>query len=177
MEEMLILVDQNDQPIGVEEKLAAHRKGKLHRAFSVFVFNSRGELLLQKRAQHKYHSGGAWTCACDGHPRPGELTIDAARRRLEEEMGFDCHLEEALHFTYRTELDNDLIEHEYDYILVGRFDGEPTPDPEEASDWKWISQEALKKDLQKNPERYASWFKIAIERGLLSHVSVSEDDS
>lgn len=164
MMEQVILVDPSGKEIGVKGKLEAHREGNLHRAFSVFVFNSRNELLLQRREMSKYHSGGLWTNTCDGHPRPGERLEDAAHRRLEEEMGFDCPLETVFDFIYRTELDHGLIEHEYNYILVGKFDREPTPDPKEVDSWKWIALEALQKDVRENPDRYTYWFKVAFDK-------------
>jgi isopentenyl-diphosphate delta-isomerase len=159
--EYVILVDHQDQEIGTMEKLEAHREGKLHRAFSVLIFNSRDELLLQKRADSKYHCGGMWTNACDGHPRPDESTLAAARRRLREELGFDCDLVETLQFTYWAELDHDLKEHEVDHLFIGRFDGQPVPDPAEASDWKWIDWESLEQDARDNFDSYAAWSKIA----------------
>jgi len=161
--EHIILVNHQDQETGTMEKLEAHREGKLHRAFSVLIFNSQDELMLQKRADSKYHCGGMWTNACDGHPRPGEDIKAAARRRLQEELGFDCDLVEALRFTYWVELDHDLKEHEVDHVLIGRFDGEPSPDPAEASDWKWIGWEALEQDLEDCFDDYAAWSKIAFK--------------
>ncbi len=163
MEEQVILVTPQDQEIGAMEKLEAHRRGALHRAFSVLIFNARDELLLQKRADSKYHCGGIWTNACDGHPRPGEATVDAARRRLREELGFDCPLREVLHFTYRAELDHGLQEHEVDYLFIGRFDGAPTPNPAEASAVRWIGWDALEQDVRDHPEQYAAWSKIAFD--------------
>lgn len=161
MEEQVILVTSQDQEIGTMEKIAAHREGQLHRAFSVLVFNARGELLLQKRADSKYHCGGIWTNACDGHPRPGEATVDAARRRLREELGFDCPLKEVLRFTYRAALDHGLEEHEVDHLFIGHFDGTPQPDPAEASAVRWIGWDALEQDVRDHPEQYAAWSKIA----------------
>jgi isopentenyl-diphosphate delta-isomerase len=174
MEETVILVDHNDREVGGAEKLQAHREGSLHRAFSVFVFNSRGELLLQQRARAKYHSGGLWTNTCCSHPRLGEGTEEAAHRRLVEEMGFDCELEEAFHFTYRVEFGDGLVEHEFDHVFLGRFDGAPTPDPQEVGDWKWADTEALEKDLGENPGRYAHWFKLALPQ-VLSRVRASKN--
>lgn len=161
MEEQVILVNPQDEEIGTMDKLEAHRQGRLHRAFSVLILNSRGEQLLQKRADTKYHCGGIWTNACDGHPRPGEGTIEAARRRLREELGFDCPLQEVLRFTYRAELDHGLVEHEIDHLLVGRFDGTPTPDPAEASAIRWIDWETLEQELRERPDDYAAWSKLA----------------
>lgn len=157
--EQVILVDDHDNEIGVEEKTAAHVSGKLHRAFSIFVFDSRGRLLLQKRAAHKYHSGGLWSNTCCGHPRPGEDTETAAHRRLKEEMGFDCELKKIHSFVYRTAFTNGLNEHEYDHVLVGNADLLPKPDPSEVGDWKWIEPAWLTKDVQQHPEHYTFWFR------------------
>lgn len=159
----VILVGKNDKEIGTCEKLKAHKEGKLHRAFSIFIFNSKGELLLQRRAKTKYHSGGLWSNTCCSHPRPGETLENAAHRRLKEEMGFDCELKEVFSFIYKVKLDN-LFEHEYDHVFTGKFDGEPTLNPEEADDWKWINMGELKEDMQKNPNNYTFWFKICIKR-------------
>ncbi len=166
MAEMLILVDENDRQIGTEEKIKAHEEGKLHRAFSIFIFNSKGEMLLQKRAKTKYHSGGLWTNTCCSHPRDGERIEEAVHRRLKEEMGFDCELEEKFHFIYKVKLDHGLTEHEFDHVFVGKYDGEVKPNPEEADDFKWINMETLKKDLEEHPENYTEWFKIAIQKFL-----------
>jgi isopentenyl-diphosphate delta-isomerase len=167
--EQVILVDQGDNEIGVCEKLAAHRRGELHRAFSVFVFNTAGQLLIQKRAETKYHTPGIWTNTCDGHPRPGETTKAGAERRLEEEMGIRCSLEEAFAFTYHAELDHDLIENEYDHVLIGQFDGRPLPNPQEYSTWQWIDRQTLDAQVQQHPDRYAPWLKIPLDR-VWSHV-------
>ena len=169
MPEQIILVDRDDRPIGVQEKLDAHQAGNLHRAFSVYVFNAQQELLIQKRAEVKYHSGGAWTNTCDGHPRAGEQTEDAAHRRLREEMGFDCPLTEAFHFIYHAELDRGLVEHEFCYAYVGECHVDPKPDPAEVDEWKWIGLPALQRDMQQHPERYAPWFKIPFDK-LLAYV-------
>lgn len=157
--EHVILVDDHDGEIGVEEKAAAHLSGKLHRAFSIFVFNSAGKLLLQKRALHKYHSGGLWSNTCCGHPRPGEDTAGAAHRRLHEEMGLACGLEKIHSFIYRTELDNGLIEHEYDHVFVGYADRRPRHDPSEVDAWKWVELNWLAKDMQRHSERYTFWLR------------------
>ncbi|MDD5357500.1 MAG: isopentenyl-diphosphate Delta-isomerase [Candidatus Pacebacteria bacterium] len=164
MEEHIILVDEKDNPIGEEGKLSAHLAGKLHRCFSIFVFNSKGEMLLQRRAKGKYHSGGLWTNACCGHPRPGEETEKAAHRRLKEEIGFDCPLKEVFSFTYKADLDHGIREHEFDHVFLGKFDGEVKINPEEAEDFKWISPAALREDVKKNPGTYTYWFRIAFER-------------
>ncbi|ELS33745.1 MULTISPECIES: isopentenyl-diphosphate Delta-isomerase [Pseudanabaena] len=164
LEEKVVLVDINDRQIGVAEKLQAHRDGLLHRAFSVFVLNSQGQLLLQKRAQHKYHSGGLWTNTCCSHPRHEETTVLAAHRRLQEEMGFDCELREIFSFVYHAQLDNDLTEHEFDHVFVGYSDREPILNPEEAEDWKWIDLKILQADLLKNPQAYTYWLRDCCDR-------------
>jgi len=167
MESQVILVDENDTPVGVEEKLTAHQKGLLHRAFSVFVFNSKGELLIQKRAKEKYHSGGLWTNTCCSHPSPGEETLAGAHRRLQEEMGFDCPIREAGSLLYRTEFDNGLTEHEFDHILIGEYDGPiDNVNPDEAEDWKWVASKELLDDMKEKPEAYTYWFKLSIEEVL-----------
>ena len=164
MSETVILVDQNDHEIGIEEKINAHEKGQLHRAFSVFIINAKGEMLLQQRADSKYHSGGLWSNACCSHPKPGENVEQAAHRRLIEEMGFDCALEDVFRFRYRAELDRGLIEHEFDHVCIGRFDGEPEPDPEEVSAYRWIDLQTLAGDMRVHPERYAPWFALSFDR-------------
>jgi isopentenyl-diphosphate delta-isomerase len=164
LSEQVILVDEHDRELGAGEKLEAHRAGALHRAFSVFVFDAAGRLLLQKRARAKYHSGGLWSNTCCGHPRPGEATPAAARRRLMEEMNFDCELREAFGFLYRAELDGGLVEHEYDHVFVGRFEGEPAPDAAEVEDWRWLTLDALREDLRRSPDNYSYWLRLALER-------------
>ncbi len=161
--EEIILVDENDNEVGFGEKMAVHKEGKLHRAFSIFVFNSKGQLLLQKRAKSKYHSGGLWTNTCCSHPRKGEKLLDAAHRRLKEEMGFDCELKELFGFVYKAKL-GDLYEHEYDHVLIGKYDGEVKPNPEEVEDFKWVDVEEIKNDIKQNPDDYTYWFKIAFEK-------------
>lgn len=163
-EEHVILVDEDDRELGTVEKMEAHRTSRRHRAFSVFVFNSQGELMLQKRAETKYHSGKLWTNTCCSHPKPGESIDEAAHRRLLEEMGFDCELKEIFSFTYQAQLDRDLFEYEYDHVLVGSYDGKPTPDQEEVEDWKWIGLETLRCTIREKPEQYTCWFKISIDR-------------
>lgn len=163
MAEQIILVNERDEIIGIEEKIKAHLVGALHRAFSIFVFNTTGQLLLQKRSSTKYHSKGLWSNTCCGHPRFGESIEAASRRRLWEEMGFDCKLTEVFKFIYQTRLDNNLMEHEYDHVLVGKFDGNPTPSRNEVDDWKWVDLSTLKLDIQENPENYTYWFRIALD--------------
>lgn len=160
MEEFVVLIDREDQPIGRMEKQQAHHAGLLHRAFSVFVFNSKGELLIHQRAAEKYHSPKLWTNTCCSHPRENENYEQAAHRRLKEEMGFDCEIEEKFHFIYKTELEPGLFEHELDRVFVGFYEGEMNLNPEEVMDAKWISIEDLKKDMGHNPDNYTVWFKI-----------------
>ncbi len=164
MNELVILVDEKDNQIGTGEKLETHRKGILHRAFSIFVFNSKGEMMLQKRASTKYHSGGLWTNICCGHQRPTETLENAAKRRLMEENGFQCELTKMFEYIYKVELDKGMTEHEFLHVFKGVFDGVPTLNPEEADDWKWISLSDLKKDLKENPGKYAPWFKLSMKR-------------
>lgn len=164
VDEKVILVDGNDTPLGEMEKLEAHRKALLHRAFSVFVFNKKNELMLQQRAAGKYHSPLLWTNTCCSHPRPGETTDAAAHRRLTEEMGFDCDLTEIFSFIYKEPLDQGLTEHEFDHVFVGIFDGIPLINPEEVEECKWMKMEDIAIDLVKNPGQYTVWFRIAFER-------------
>lgn len=162
--EQLILVDVNDREVGIGEKLEAHIEGRLHRAFSVFVFDGAGRLLLQKRARAKYHSGGLWSNTACGHPRPGEETLAAAHRRLREEMGFDCELREAFGFVYRAEMDGKLVEHEYDHVFVGEFKGTPVPDVSEVEAWRWLSMKELRLVLRESPAEYSYWLRVAINK-------------
>ncbi len=161
MPELVVLVDENDREIGVEEKIKAHENGgRLHRAISVFVFNSKGELLLQRRALSKYHAPGLWANTCCSHPRPGESAEQAAKRRLKEEMGFTCELKEIFSLIYKAHVGNGLTEHEYDHVFLGFWEGEPHPAPEEVCEWRWASVEEIEKDLKENPGKYAPWFRI-----------------
>lgn len=166
IEEKVVLVNEQDEAIGVEEKIRAHLLGTLHRAFSVFVVNAAGQLLVQKRALTKYHSRGLWSNTCCGHPRPDEALENAARRRLSEEMGFDSHLTELFSFVYRADLEDGLIENEYDHVLVGCFEGAPTPDPTEIAEWKWVDLATLSVDIKEHPESYTYWFRISFDRFL-----------
>jgi len=159
--EKVILVDETDQPIGVMEKMAAHRQAVLHRAFSVFIFNSSGEMLLQQRAREKYHSAGLWTNACCSHPRPGEDTREAAIRRLREELGFTTDLLKLFEFTYRTAYDNGLTEFEFDHVFVGTYDQEISPDRTEVSDYRYQSLPGIEADLASAPATFTSWFQLA----------------
>lgn len=158
----VITIDEADQPTGTAEKLAAHQQGTLHRAFSVFVFNDRHELLLQQRAPDKYHSGGLWTNTCCSHPTPGEATIDAAHRRLMEEMGFDCPLDYLKHFRYRAEVDKDLIENELDHLYNGTYNGTVLPNPGEVSAYRFMNLEAIKEWVAREPEAFTAWFKMIL---------------
>ncbi|MHC9087164.1 isopentenyl-diphosphate Delta-isomerase [Tenacibaculum mesophilum] len=160
MKEQVILVDQQDNPIGLMEKIEAHEKALLHRAFSVFVFNDKNELMLQQRAAEKYHSPLLWTNTCCSHQRDGESNIEAGKRRLQEEMGFSCELEEVFSFIYKAPFDNGLTEHEYDHVMIGRFNDEPIVNPEEVASYKWMPLEEVKNDIENHPEKYTAWFKI-----------------
>jgi isopentenyl-diphosphate delta-isomerase len=164
LEEQVILVDTSDQQIGTAEKLQAHLLGQLHRAFSIFILNSQGQLLLQKRAKHKYHSGGLWTNTCCSHPRPEETLLDAAHRRLQEEMGMTCELQELFSFIYFAKLDRGLTEHEFDHVFVGYSDRPPILNPEEAEDWQWIDLQQLQSDIDNNPEAYTYWLRDCCDR-------------
>lgn len=161
--ELVVLVDECDREVGTEEKVSAHRRGVLHRAFSVFVFDRRSRLLLQRRAAGKYHSAGLWSNTCCGHPRPGEPTERAARRRLKEEMGFECPLEQVFSFVYRAALDGGLTEHELDHVFIGRFDGAPRPDRTEVSEWRAAPVAEIVDDLAQNPGRYSVWLPHALD--------------
>ena len=164
MEEQVILVNEKDEPIGLMGKMEAHEKGLLHRAFSVFIFNSKQEVLLQQRAACKYHSPNLWTNTCCSHPREGESNLQAGERRLQEEMGMRVSLKEVFSFIYKAPFDNGLTEHEYDHVLVGYSDLQPRINPEEVASWKWLSLEAIKEDILQAPERYTAWFKIIFEK-------------
>ncbi len=164
---LLIAVDVHDREAGVVDKMTAHREGILHRAFSIFVFDEVDRLLLQRRAAGKYHSGGLWSNTCCSHPRAGESLLDAAHRRLGEEMGFDCSLQPVFGFVYRAALDAGLVEHEYDHVLVGRFRGTPAPDAREVDEWKWEHVPAVQSQLAAGPEAFTAWFKLALD-GLLA---------
>ncbi len=163
-EERVVLVDKDDFQLGLMPKLEAHRKGVLHRAFSVFIFNSSKLLLMQKRSSKKYHSPGLWTNTCCSHQRDGENTLDAAKRRLNEEMGLNVDLKEAFSFIYKANLKNGLIEHEFDHVLVGFTDLNPNINTKEVEDWKWVDLSFLELDLDKNQNIYTEWFKIIFKR-------------
>lgn len=163
-QEKVILVDENDQPIGLMEKMEAHRKALLHRAFSVFILNSKGELLLQQRAWDKYHSPGLWTNTCCSHQRDGETNLQAANRRLKEEMGMETSLTELFSFIYKAPFDNGLTEHELDYVLIGFSNEIPIINPSEVADYQYKSLNDIQQDISLNPEKYTAWFKIIFDR-------------
>ena len=158
--ETVILVDENDQSVGTMEKMEAHERGLLHRAFSVLLFNSKGELLMQKRSRSKYHSAGLWTNTCCSHPRPDEKMEDAIQRKLMQEMNIDAQPVFAYKFIYKADLENGLTEHELDHVFIGTFDGEPEINHDEVEDWKFISLSDLQKEIQNNSEQFTFWFKI-----------------
>ncbi len=169
MKEYVILVDKKDNEIGIEEKLKAHQEGKLHRAFSIFVFDYSEKLLLQQRANEKYHCGGLWSNACCSHPRPNETLDDATHRRLREEMGFDCKLDEIFSIIYKIKLNNSLTEHEFDHVFIGKYDGKINPNKNEVENFKWIGIEDLKKDISRSPNKYTPWLKIILNRTYLKN--------
>ena len=163
-EENVILVNQFDEQIGTMPKMEAHRKAVLHRAFSVFIMNSKGETMLQQRAAEKYHSPMLWTNTCCSHQRVGETNIEAGKRRLQEEMGFTTELKELFHFIYKAPFDNGLTEHELDHVMMGHYEETPNINTEEVANWKWMQPEAIKDDISRAPENYTAWFKIIFER-------------
>lgn len=162
--DLLILVDEHDNQIGTEEKLKAHVDGSLHRAFSIFIFNNKKELLLQKRAFTKYHCPGLWTNTCCSHPRPNETTMAAAHRRLQEEVGFNTDLQEIFSFIYNVPLSNGLIEHEFDHVFIGVYEGAIEPNPEEVDQTRWISHDALEFEVKNNPEAFTPWFLLCYSK-------------
>ena len=162
-EEQVILVNENDEPIGIMNKLEAHEKAVLHRAFSVFVLNSKNEIMLQQRAHHKYHSPLLWTNTCCSHQRENETNIQAGTRRLWEEMGFKTELKELFHFIYKAHFDNGLTEHELDHVMIGYYDEAPQINPDEVESWKWMCIEDVRRDMKEQPELYTVWFKIIFE--------------
>ena len=164
MQEHVILVDINDQKIGLMEKIEAHEKALLHRAFSVFIFNEKGELMLQQRAASKYHSPLLWTNTCCSHQRDGESNVNAGRRRLQEEMGFVTDVKEVFSFIYKAPFDNGLTEHEFDHVMIGRYDNEPNINKKEAENYKWMALENVKTDIKENPSIYTEWFKIIFDK-------------
>ena len=169
-EEHVILVNEKDQEIGLMPKLEAHQKAVLHRAFSVFIFNSENELMLQQRASNKYHSPNLWTNTCCSHQRSGESNIQAGTRRLYEEMGFTTPLKEITSFIYKAPFDNGLTEHELDHIMVGYYNDDPVINSDEVEDWKWMKIEDVKNDISLNPDLYTAWFKI-IFKNFYNHLN------
>lgn len=169
-EEHVILVNERNEQIGTMAKMEAHEKAVLHRAFSVFVMNNKGETMLQQRAAHKYHSPLLWTNTCCSHQRVGESNIDAGKRRLQEEMGFVTELEELFSFIYKAPFDNGLTEHELDHVMMGKYTEAPLLNREEVADWKWMKPEEIKHDISKYPENYTAWFKIIFEK-FYSHIT------
>lgn len=163
-EENVILVNDKDEQIGLMPKMEAHQKGVLHRAFSVFIFNKKDELMLQQRAHSKYHSPGLWTNTCCSHQREGESNIQAGKRRLQEEMGFITDLRDTISFIYKAPFDNGLTEYEFDHILVGKYNEDPILNPEEAAAFKWMNLEDVKRDMEVNPQLYTAWFKIIFDK-------------
>ena len=175
MEEQVILVDKNDNPIGKIGKLEAHQKGLLHRAISVFVFNSKGEMLLQQRASHKYHTPALWSNTACSHPRSNEIVKCAAERRLKEEMGIECDLFYAFNFLYRASFDNGLIENELDHVYIGFSDEKPKPNPSEVGDYRYINSNDLIQEINENPHTFTPWFKICVDRVLKIKLSVKKE--
>ena len=164
MEEQVVLVDEKDNPIGLMEKMEAHEKALLHRAFSVFIFNSKGELMLQQRAASKYHSPLLWTNTCCSHQRDGETNLEAGKRRLQEEMGFVTEIKEVFSFIYKAPFDNGLTEHELDHVMVGSYEDAPNINKEEVESYKWMTLIDVKNDMEKNPQEYTAWFKIIFDK-------------
>lgn len=171
-EEQVILVNEKDEQIGLMAKMEAHEKALLHRAFSVFVFNDKNELMLQQRAAHKYHSPLLWTNTCCSHQREGESNIEAGKRRLMEEMGFVTDLKETISFIYKAPFDNGLTEHEFDHIMLGHFNENPNINPDEVEAWKWMDLEAVKADIAAQPALYTAWFKIIFEK-FYQHINLT----
>lgn len=163
-EEFVILVNENDEPIGLMPKQEAHVKALLHRAFSVFILNDKNEIMLQQRAAHKYHSPLLWANTCCSHQREGESNIEAGNRRMQEEMGFSVPLKELFSFIYKAPFSNGLTEHEFDHVMVGYSNQDPVINPDEVADWKWMSIEDVQQDMKKQPEIYTEWFKIIFDQ-------------
>ena len=162
--EEVILVDSSNSEIGTMEKMEAHKKGELHRAFSIFVFNDKGEMLIHQRADEKYHCGGLWTNAVCSHPRPGEKQIDALTRKMDQEMGFYSEVEKVFDFKYRAELENGLIEHEYDEVYFAIYNGDFNPNPEEVKAYRFALIEDIRREIAEKPELFTPWFKMIFEQ-------------
>lgn len=167
--EQVILVNESDHQIGVMEKMEAHEKAILHRAFSVFLFNNKGEMMLQRRALTKYHSAGLWTNACCSHPRPGETALEAAQRRTMEELGIHPQIQHIFSFMYKAAFDNGLTEHEFDHVFIGQWNDDVHLNPEEVAEVRYLTIEEIRSDMQENPEQYTAWFKIAFDQ-VTSHL-------
>lgn len=176
IEENVILVNEFDEQIGLMPKMEAHEKALLHRAFSVFIFNDANELMLQQRAFDKYHSPGLWTNTCCSHQREGESNIEAGKRRLQEEMGFVVDLQESISFIYKAPFDNGLTEHEFDHILIGKYNKKPYVNAHEVANWKWMPIEEVKNDMLMHPEIYTEWFKIIFEK-FYQHINILNNES
>jgi isopentenyl-diphosphate delta-isomerase len=174
-EEKVILVNENNEQIGLMPKMEAHEKAVLHRAFSVFIFNDDNQLMLQQRALDKYHSPGLWTNTCCSHQRDGETNIEAGKRRLQEEMGFVVDLEEVVSFIYKAPFDNGLTEYEYDHVMVGKYNKAPVLNKEEVADWKWMPLEEVKVDMTLHQEKYTEWFKIIFQK-FYEHINVIDHE-
>ena len=176
VEEQVILVDKDDNQIGLMPKMEAHEKALLHRAFSVFTFNDKGQLLLQQRAADKYHSPLLWTNTCCSHQRNGETNLEAGKRRLQEEMGFTCELEEVFSFIYKAPFDNGLTEHELDHVLIGKYNEDPIINTEEVESFKWMTLVEVKNDIEQQPETYTAWFKIIFKESfdkIINHTLIA----
>jgi isopentenyl-diphosphate delta-isomerase len=172
-EEYVILVNQADEQVGTMPKMEAHEKAVLHRAFSVFIRNEEGAIMLQQRAAHKYHSPLLWTNTCCSHQRVGETNLEAGTRRLAEEMGFQTDLKELFSFIYKAPFDNGLTEHELDHVMLGEYNDEPLINKDEVADWKWMQAEDIKKDILENPNQYTAWFKIIFDK-FYDHIITKE---
>jgi isopentenyl-diphosphate Delta-isomerase len=164
MEEQVVLVDEQDNPLGLMPKIEAHEKAVLHRAFSVFIFNKKGELMLQQRAASKYHSPLLWTNTCCSHQRDGETNLEAGKRRLQEEMGFVTEIKEVFSFIYKAPFDNGLTEHELDHVMIGYYEDKPYPNKDEVENYKWMTLIDVKNDIKKQPQAYTEWFKIIFDK-------------
>jgi isopentenyl-diphosphate delta-isomerase len=162
----VILVNERDEWVGSMEKMEAHRKGVLHRAFSIFVMNNKGEMLIQQRAEGKYHSGGLWSNACCSHPSPGESTLGAAHRRLQEEMGFDCELQPLFKLKYKSDVSGDMVEHELDHIYLGYYNREVVVNPKEVKSYKYVALEKLREWIEDQPDQFTNWFRLAMPKFL-----------
>lgn len=163
-EQEVVLVNENDEPIGLMEKMEAHKKGLLHRAFSVFIFDKKGNMLLQQRAADKYHGAHLWTNACCSHPFSDEKVENAAKRRLKEELGFTTDLHQIFSFTYHAKVENDLIEHEFDHVFAGEYESDIHPNSNEVADYSYKPIDEIKKEMEQHPEKFTSWFKIAFPK-------------